>query len=68
MGLDSLAVQADWHRFDSDRISRHYGDEIDLLAAATKGRTQVSARFARYMADRFATDTSKFWLEVDWAC
>lgn len=67
IGLDSLALQADWHHFDSDRDSRHYGDEIDLLAAATKGRTQVSARFARYMADRFATDTSKFWLEVDWA-
>ncbi|MGN6376358.1 MAG: alginate export family protein [Sphingomonas sp.] len=67
IGFDSLALQADWHRFDSDRNNRHYGDEIDLLAAATKGRTQVSARFARYLADRFATDTSKVWLEVDWA-
>lgn len=52
---------------DSDRDVCHYGDEIDPLATATKGRTQASARFARYMADQFATDISKFWIELDWA-
>jgi hypothetical protein len=45
---------------------RASGDEIDLLAAATLGRTTASIRFADYRADRFATDTRKLWLQLDW--
>lgn len=62
-----VVVQARYHRFDSDRLARRYGDEIDLLASGRIGRHTVSLRYAEYRADRFATDTRKAWFEVDWA-
>ncbi|HWU74791.1 MAG TPA: alginate export family protein [Sphingomonas sp.] len=62
-----LALQAVYHRFASDRNSRLYGDEIDLLASARLGKTSLSARYADYQADGFATDTRKFWLQLDWS-
>lgn len=65
--VKAWGVQAMWHRFDSDRLIRHYGDEWNLLASATIARTTFSARFASYDADRFSADTRKFWLSADWA-
>jgi len=65
--IDALGLSATWHRFDSDRLDQHYGTELDLLATLRHGRTTVSARYARYRADAFATDTNKFWLSLDWA-
>lgn len=62
-----LALQAVYHRFISDRLVRLYGDEIDLLASAKLGKTSLSARYADYQADGFATDTRKFWLQLDWS-
>ncbi len=64
--LKAINLQAAYHRFASDRDSRVYGDEIDLLASAKVGKTGISARFARYDAKSFATDTTKFWLQLDW--
>lgn len=61
-----VSVQAVWHRYESDRLVRHYGDELNLLASAKFGKTTASVRFADYRADRFATDTRKFWLQLDW--
>jgi hypothetical protein len=63
----ALTLQAVYHRFASDRHSRLYGDEIDLLASAKLGKTSLSARYADYQADGFATDTRKFWLQLDWS-
>ncbi|MDP3676559.1 MAG: alginate export family protein [Novosphingobium sp.] len=64
--LASVTLQAAYHRFESDRIVRHYGNEIDLLASAKFRKTTISVRYADYQADKFATDTTKFWLQVDW--
>ena len=64
--IDAISLQAAFHRFEGDRLGNHYGDEIDLLASVKIKRTSVSARFARYDADSFATDTRKLWLQVDW--
>lgn len=61
-----VTLQAAWHRFESDRLTRHYGDELNLMASAKLGRTTASARFADYRATGFATDTRKFWLQLDW--
>ena len=49
-----------------NNASRAYGDEIDLLASAKLGKVTASARYAHYDADTFATDTDKFWLQLDW--
>lgn len=62
----AVALQAAYHRYDSDRASRHYGDELNLLASARLGRTTASARYAEYRADATGPDTRKFWLQLDW--
>lgn len=62
----AVTAQAVWHRFDADRNSRRYGHEIDLLASARFGKTTAALRYADYSADQFATDTRKFWLQLDW--
>lgn len=64
--LKSVTLQAAYHDYRSDRASRSYGDEIDLLASAKLGKVTASARYAHYAADSFATDTDKFWLQLDW--
>lgn len=64
--LKAVTLQAAYHDYRSDRASRSYGDEIDLLASAKLGKTTASARYAHYKADGFATDTDKFWLQLDW--
>jgi hypothetical protein len=61
-----VTLQAIYHRFNSDRLSQHQGNEIDLLASAKFGKTLVSVRYADYDADTFATDTHKLWLQLDW--
>lgn len=64
--VDAITLQAAWHRFDSDRLDQHYGNEIDLLSSVKFKRTIVSVRFARYEAGRLASDTRKLWVQVDW--
>ncbi|MFS2110840.1 alginate export family protein [Sphingomonas sp. Sphisp140] len=64
--LDAVNIGATWHRFRSDRLDQHYGDELDLIAGVKRGHYALSARYAHYKADRFATDTDKFWLQLDW--
>jgi len=61
-----VTLQAIYHRFTSDRLSQHQGNELDLLASAKFGKTLVSVRYADYDADTFATDTHKLWLQLDW--
>ncbi|MGV7123054.1 MULTISPECIES: alginate export family protein [unclassified Sphingopyxis] len=64
--LKAVTLQAAYHDYRSDRASRSYGDEIDLLASAKLGKVTASARYAHYETDGFATDTDKFWLQLDW--
>lgn len=61
-----VTLQAAWHRYESDRLTRHYGDELNIMASAKLGKTTASVRFADYQANLFATDTQKFWLQLDW--
>ncbi|OWQ91659.1 hypothetical protein [Sphingopyxis witflariensis] len=64
--LKAVTVQAAYHDYRSDRAVRSYGDEIDLLASAKLGKITGSVRYAHYNAGGFATDTDKFWLQLDW--
>lgn len=66
-GFQAVTFQAVYHHFTSDRNVRDYGSEIDLLGSAKLGRYTFSARYADYRADGFATDTHKFWMQLDWA-
>ncbi|KGB54003.1 putative lipoprotein precursor [Sphingopyxis sp. LC81] len=64
--LKAVTLQAVYHDYRSDRASRLYGNEINLLASAKLGKVTAAARYAHYNADTFATDTDKFWLQLDW--
>ncbi|MDB5717520.1 MAG: hypothetical protein JWM38_947 [Sphingomonas bacterium] len=63
----AVTLQAAYHRFDSDRLSQHYGNELNLLASAKLGRYTLTTRFAEYRAEWFATDTRKAWVQMDFA-
>lgn len=65
--FSGVVLQAAWHRFDSDRLDQHYGDEWNLFASAKISRTLLSIRYARYEAKALATDTEKVWIQADWA-
>jgi len=64
--VSGYGLGATYHRFDSDRLSLHYGDELDLIASAKVKRYTLAARFAHYRADTFATDTDKLFLTLEW--
>ena len=57
---------AAWHDYRSDRLSLHYGNEINFQLAAKIGKFGLALKYADYNAKAFATDTSKFWASVDW--
>lgn len=65
-GFDSVGINAVVHRFDSDRLRQHYGDEIGLALTAKRGRTGGSVRYARYRADDFGADTDRLWLTLEY--
>jgi hypothetical protein len=65
-GLDAINAVAVYHRFDSDRLDLHYGNEWDASVSARKDRWTVTAKVADYKAKSFATDTRKAWLQLDW--
>ena len=65
--FDSLALLVSHHRFGSQRLSQAYGSETDLQAQAKRHRFTGTLKFADYDASGFATDTSKLWLQVEYA-
>lgn len=65
--LGSVSVLAAYHRFDSDRLSQHYGSEWDAqIGIKPAKRVALLAKYADYRADGFATDTRKIWLQLDY--
>ena len=65
--FDAITATAIYHDFRSDRLSQHYGNEIDASVAFKKGRYTVLVKYADYNAKTFATDTKKVWLALDYA-
>jgi hypothetical protein len=64
--IRGVGLGATYHRFDADRVAAHYGDELDMLASAKLDKAVVALRLARYRGDRFATNTSKLFVTLDW--
>ena len=64
--VSGYGLGATYHRFDSDRSSLHYGDEVDVIASAKVKRYTAAIRYARYRADTFATDTDKVFVTLEW--
>jgi len=66
-GFDAITVSAIYHRFESDRLDQHYGDEIDLIATTKRGKWTFLLKYADYRAEDFGADTQKLWASVEWA-
>ena len=64
--LDTLTANAVYHKFDSNRLNLDYGSEMDLQVQAKYQRFNLLLKYADYNADRFATDTNKYWMELDY--
>ena len=65
--FDSLALLASHHRFRSQRLSQPYGSETGLQLQVKRQRLTGMLKYADYAASGFATDTRKFWLQVEYA-
>jgi hypothetical protein len=64
--LDTVSATAVYHQFDSNRLNIDYGSEVDLQLQAKYQRFNFLLKYADYNADRFATDTHKYWVELDY--
>jgi hypothetical protein len=64
--LAGLTLRAMWHDYNSTRLGLNYGHEWDAQVSypLTK-QIGLTAKVARYNADAFATDTTKFWFQIE---
>jgi Alginate export len=69
--FDSIAFTATYHDFKSDRLSIHYGDEIDVQIAAKMKKYTFLLKYAGFNAKAVGaglpTTTKKFWASLEWA-
>lgn len=62
----TMNAQIVYHQFDSDVGSVEYGHEWDASIGVKAGDIGLLAKYARYRAEGFATDTDKFWLQAEY--
>lgn len=66
VGVKGAAIRLQYHDYRSTRGDITYGREWGALVGAPINKWLVATlKFARYNADRFATDTTKFWFALD---
>ena len=62
-----VALQLVWHDYQAEAVDLDYGSEWNASAAmkfGAKKSYEAMLKFADYRADRFATDTTKVWVQV----
>jgi hypothetical protein len=64
--FDALSLVASYHRYSAERGSTHYGSEADLQAQAKWRRLTGILKYASYRADHLLTDTTKWWLQLEY--
>jgi len=64
--LDTLAGQGSYHVFEAERTALDYGSEVDLQLQAKWQRFLGTLKYADYRADQFLTDTTKFWVQLEY--
>jgi len=64
--VSGLGLGATWHHLTSDRLTRRYGDELDLIASARMKNATLAARLAHYTARTFSSDTDKVFVTLEW--
>jgi hypothetical protein len=63
--LDTLTATAMYHLFEAERGALDYGSELNFQIQGKWRRFNGTLKYADYDAKRFATDTKKFWAQVD---
>lgn len=64
--LKGLGLRFQWHDFNSTTGGLNYGQEWDASVSYPLGKHfNLTAKVARYNADAFASDTTKFWFQID---
>jgi hypothetical protein len=63
---ESISVLASFHWFAEERRSARYGTETDLLLEAKRKRYRATLKYAAYDAAAHATDTEKFWAQLEY--
>lgn len=65
--LASLGVQASYHWYEAERVRTDYGKEANLQLQAKWQRLLATLKYADYASDSpLTTDTSKFWLQLEY--
>ncbi len=62
-----LTLNVTWHDFHSDIGHVKYGEEWDASVGFKVRKVALLAKYADYKAKGFGVDTTKFWLEADYA-
>lgn len=65
--LDALSVVAIFHRYEAERGPLEYGSEANLLLQARWQRWNAAIKYADYDAHAWLTDTSKWWIQLEYA-
>jgi hypothetical protein len=64
--LKGTSLRATWHDYHSVHASLHYGRELDFLVSHPLGAHLTAlVKYAGYSAERFATDTDKYWMALE---
>lgn len=63
---ENVSMLLSYHHFDADRISVHYGSEIDAQVQFKWQHYAATVKYASYNADHLFTDTEKFWMQVEY--
>jgi hypothetical protein len=66
LGLDSLSGTVVYHNFESSRRSIDYGNETDLQLQGKWQHFTGLLKYGSYRAHSFATDTKKYWLQLEY--
>jgi hypothetical protein len=64
--FDGLTASASYHRFSSERLSINYGFESDFQVQLKMKQFAAVLKYADYVANGFATDTRKLWLQMEY--
>lgn len=65
--LPGLKANITFHQFDSAKGDIEYGKEWDASAGFKIGKVALLLKYADYDATDFGADTSKLWLQAEWA-
>ncbi|HEY8567856.1 alginate export family protein [Microbulbifer sp.] len=64
--VSGIKIAATVHKFYSDRDSLDYGNELDMVATYSITKNiDLLAKYARYAANDYSSDTDKFWLQFE---